>query len=137
MNDNQDIKKELFTKSNLIIVIGTYLLASVLGSIGIFDENNLVAPDLIQKIIILLVVLLVVAPFASIFALLTRLRYLHCLKTKDFSGFFFIPKEGAGNPDISSLFGLKGQKILNIFLKVLLALLIVVFFIFLPLKYFF
>ena len=127
MKDQQDIRKALLNKSNLLLVVGTYFFVATYLTIVIFDKDNLAAPDLLSKILLIFVVLLIVAPAFSIIALNFRLRLKHYRETKNFSEFLVPTKGTLGNPDLSELVGPKGQRVFGVFLKLLFAIVVFAF----------
>jgi hypothetical protein len=105
----------------------TYVTMATLPAQAIFSPNNLAAPDLTSKLILLFVVLFVFAPFCSLASIGIKLRIEHLIKTKDINE-YLLPKEGSlGNPNIDFLLGSNGEKIFKKLQYILLAILIFVF----------
>jgi len=119
------MRNAVLSKTNIIISIGAYCFFVINCSLAIFQEGNLAAPELLDKLILLFIIVLIVAPLFAILALLLSLRVEHFLKTKDLSEFLSPEKGSLGNPDISAILGERGLKIAR---KLLYALIFTILF---------
>ena len=110
MKNDKGIKKAVFSKSNMLLSACVYLAVSTCCSFLIFSGNNLAAPDLISKIVLMAVVLFIASPAFTFGALIMRLRLEHFGETKKLSDFLLPEKGTLGNPDLEGLFGESGKE---------------------------
>ena len=127
MKDKIKETQILLRPKNLIIFSLSYLLIAFSISIIIFGSENFAAKYINDKLLLMAVNLIVIAPGFSVAILLAFLRMEHLFKKKDFSEFLSPEKSSLGNPTIDEAIGEKGVRILNIFVKLLIVLLILAF----------
>ncbi len=127
MNTPDCIKKRLFSKINLYLILMVYLFSATYLSNQVLSEGNLAAPDIISKIVLLLLVILVASPAFAIGSLIMKLRLQHLIETQDIYEFIMPTKGSIGNPDLSIYMGSKTKTIWRIFIGVLIISLVIVF----------
>jgi len=105
MNDPDLIRKQLFSKSNGFVLLGVYFASAIYFSSIVLSENNLAAPDLSSKILLLLIVLFIASPGFAVGSLAMKLRIQHLIKTKNIYEFIMPTKGSLGHPDLSIYMG--------------------------------
>lgn len=125
MEEKQKMRNAVLSKTNILITIGAFCFFVINCSLAIFQEGNLAAPTLTDKLILFFIILLIVAPLFSVLALLLSLRVKHLIKTKDLLEFISPQKGSLGNPDIKEVLGERGFKIARKMLYALISLILV------------
>jgi hypothetical protein len=126
MNNPEYIKQRVFSKSNFFLFSLVYSLVAIYLSTQVLSESNLAAPELISKIILLMVVVFVASPAFAIGSLVIKLRIQHLIETKDIYEFIMPTKGSLGNPDLSIYMGNKAKTLWRIFIGTLIVSLVAV-----------
>lgn len=113
---------------NIIVLLLAYLTISMslIARVSRYEPLLFLKNWNIESAISFGVIVLLASPFFSLLIFLLLLRVEQYLVTGKF--YWFFPKPGTlGNPIIDDILGKKGTKALNLFVKILVVLLVLVF----------